>query len=244
MQSSATVMKSANILDESTGLLTGEQGKNKPQKNQPAKGEKKQEPQKGQQDKKQSPVKVQEKNQPGKKENPSKDQDRGQPKGKQADQNHQKDHGKGQNNKHNDQAGKQKNYPGGMNGKSVGKGPKYNFKHPYHFSNPGRWYPYGNKGFYTGRDFGQHRAMMARNKHREFYPRYEYEVIGAFGIIIERNVFLINQMDYKIVYLRSRLLERRNAGLITVVVYEDYMDRIVVLERERSSLQLSLNMYI
>lgn len=242
LHSGASVSKSANILDESTGLLTGEQGKNKPTKNQPAKGEKKLDPQKGQPDKKQNPAKSQEKVQKGQKpKDQGKDQNGKQNKGGQKP-NDKADKGNQKGN-----AGNMKDHPGGMKGNKIvfkPKGPKYNFKHPYNYGNPGRWYAYGNSGFYTGRDFGQYRAEMARNKHKKFIPVYEYQVIQVYNVILERNVFLINQMDYKIVYLRTKLVEKRDAGLITVDVYENYMDRVVLLERQRSGLQLSLNVYI
>lgn len=125
------------------------------------------------------------------------------------------------------------------------KGKKYDFKHPYKYGSPGVWYPYGdNQGFYYGRNYGQWRAAQARNKHNKFRPRYEYEAIGVYTILVDRNVYLVRQTDHKIIFLRSRLLERRNAGLITVVAYDDHLRRVGVLEKRRSNVELSLNMYI
>lgn len=122
---------------------------------------------------------------------------------------------------------------------------RQDFKHPYKYGSPGVWYSYGNnQGFYTGRNYGQWRAAQARNKHNKFHPRYEYEAIGAFTILLDRNVYLVRQTNHKIIFLRFRLLERRNAGLITVVEYEDNLRRIEVLEKRRSNIELSLNMYV
>lgn len=129
------------------------------------------------------------------------------------------------------------------NNKSKSK--ENNFKHPYKYGSPGVWYSYGNnQGFYMGRNYGQWRAAQARNKHNKFHPRYEYEAVGAFTILVDRNIYLVRQTDHKIIFLRSRLLERKNEGLITVVAYEDNLRRIEVLEKRRSNIELSLNMYV
>lgn len=125
------------------------------------------------------------------------------------------------------------------------KGPKHNFKHPYKYNSPGIWYSYGNnKGFYYGRNYGQWRSAQARNKHKHFHPVYEYEALTVFSILIDRNVFLIDQMDHKFVFLRTRLRERRDAGLITVVYYEENLRRIDVLERRHSAVELSLSVHL
>lgn len=125
------------------------------------------------------------------------------------------------------------------------KGPKRNFKHPYKYDSPGIWYSYGkNKGFYYGRNYGQWRSAQARNKHKHFHPVYEYEALTVFSILVERNVFLITQTDHKFVFLRTRLRERRDAGLITVVYYEDNLRRIETLERRRETVELSLSVHL
>lgn len=125
------------------------------------------------------------------------------------------------------------------------KGPKHHFKHPYTYSSLGVWFAIGpEQGFYVTKNYGQWRSQQARNKHKHYHPVYEYEAIEVRSVLLDRNIFLISQVDNKFIFLRTRLGERRDAGEISVVVYERDVNRIEVLERRRSEIQLSLNVYL
>lgn len=228
-----------------------DQGKGKPDKGQPSKGNEKGQPAKGGDKQqapkgpdKQQPGKDKNKNQPEKKQNPQKGPDKQNNKGNQkgSDKNVFQN-GKDQGNKGN---GNKDPFKGKSNKSDYKvKAHKVDFKHPYDFGRPGKWISYGNnQGFYYGKNYGQYRSQIARNKHKQFVPVYEYQAIGVFHILLDRNVYLVRQTDHKIVFLRARLLERRRAGLITVVTYEEHMNRLAVLERRRANVEMSLNVHL
>jgi len=185
----------------------------------------------------------------GKNDQPQKSQqkdDRGKPQQGSKPQQGGKEKQVGQGNADKGDKAQDRGTPKGLKGKQSfekSKGMKLNFKHPYHYVY-GKWHPYGNHGFYTGREFGQRRAFEARNKHNRFYPVYEFQAIQIFDVIIQRNVFLIHQTDYKITFLRARVIELQRSGTITVIVMENYLNRIVILERRRAALEVSLNVYV
>ena len=129
-----------------------------------------------------------------------------------------------------------KNNPTKLHG---GKGKTPHFKHPYHYSPSGKWVAAkNNKGFYVGSNYGQYRSAIARSKHKEFRPVYQYEVVGAIGFIRERNIYLITHTHYKIDHLRFILLERRRARKISEVIYQAHLNRLALLERRRASIAL------
>lgn len=141
-----------------------------------------------------------------------------------------------------------KGNPGKGNGKHY-KGHKgnghYAKGHPgkmhYGKGHPNYGYVYVNqRGYYSGREYGQWRAAQARNKHRAYHPIYEYQAIEGYNFIVVRNRFLYSETDYKINLLRIRLAERRDAGLITVVAYDDNIRRVELIEKRRAAIHLSV----
>lgn len=99
-----------------------------------------------------------------------------------------------------------------------------------------------NHGYYSHKNYGQWRSEQARNKHKNYRPKYEYEAIEGFKLINARNVFLYDETDYKINLLRTRLAVKRDSNQITAVEYDTYNNRIEVLEERRSGLNININL--
>jgi hypothetical protein len=97
-------------------------------------------------------------------------------------------------------------------------------------------------GYYSHKNYGQWRSEQARNKHKNYHPKYEYEAIEGFKLINLRNTFLLSETDYKINLLRTRLAQKREANQITVLQYDNYVKRIEVLEERRSGLNININL--
>lgn len=129
-----------------------------------------------------------------------------------------------------------KSYKG--NGHS-GKGPKMH----YDKGHPNFGYVYVNKhGYFSHRNYGQWRSQQARNKHKKYHPVYEYQAVEGFNLIIIRNNFLFTETNYKINLIRTRLADRRRAGLIAIAEHDRILSRIALLERRRASLQINISL--
>jgi hypothetical protein len=156
--------------------------------------------------------------------------------GKKSDNGNKSDNGKKSNSSNQNFDGKQKGNP---NSKNEGKN---KMKH-YEKGHPNFNYVFVNEhGSYSYKNYGQWRSEQARNKHKNYRPKYEYEAIEGFKLINARNVFLVNETDYKINLLRTRLAQKREANQITVAQYDTYVNRIKVLEDRRSGLSLNINL--
>jgi hypothetical protein len=97
-------------------------------------------------------------------------------------------------------------------------------------------------GYYSHKNYGQWRSEQARNKHKNYRPKYEYEAIEGFKLIDARNEFLFNETDYKINLLKTRLVEKRDSNQITALQYDTYNNKIEVLEERRSGLNININL--
>lgn len=127
----------------------------------------------------------------------------------------------------------------GNNGKGNGK--NHSGKMHYDKGHPNFGYLYVNKhGYFSHSNYGQWRSVQARNKHKHYHPIYEYQAIEGFNLIIVRNRFLFTETDYKMNLLRVRLADRRRAGLISVVEFDNRMNTIALLERRRATLEVNI----
>jgi hypothetical protein len=97
-------------------------------------------------------------------------------------------------------------------------------------------------GYYSHKNYGQWRSEQARNKHKNYRPKYEYEAIEGFNLIDARNEFLFNETDYKINLLKTRLVEKRDSNQITALQYDTYNNKIEVIEERRSGLNININL--
>lgn len=138
--------------------------------------------------------------------------------------------------------GDKMSYRQGAKGQSqkikIGKGHKvkYGKNHPnfgyLYINSPVRYYGYKN--------YGQYRSEQARKKHKKYHPVYEYQAVEGFNFIVVRNNYLYSETQNKIVLVRRDLARKKNAGLITVIEYDNSMQRVYVLEKRRASLELNI----
>lgn len=118
-----------------------------------------------------------------------------------------------------------------------GKKMKYDNRHP----NFGYLY-INTPGFYSHSNYGHYRSQHAKNKHKHYHPVYEYQAVEGFNFIIVRNNFLFRETENKIVLVRSRLLEQKRAGVITVVEYDHSMQRVYLLEQRRVAVEVNISL--
>ncbi|MEX0598892.1 MAG: hypothetical protein WD512_20580, partial [Candidatus Paceibacterota bacterium] len=143
----------------------------------------------------------------------------------QKQQGKKSDNGKKSNSKNN------KNFDGKNKGINTSKNEGKQIMKHYEKGHPNFNYVFVNDhGYYSHKNYGQWRSEQARNKHKNYRPKYEYEAIEGFRLINVRNVFLVSETDFKINLLRTRLAQKRKANQITVVQYDTYVNRIEVLE--------------
>jgi hypothetical protein len=114
-------------------------------------------------------------------------------------------------------------------------------KMKYGKGHPNFGYLYINTpGYYSRNNYGYWRSMEAKKKHKKYHPVYEYQAVEGFNFIIVRNNFLYTETDNKIKLVRFRLAEKRKAGQITVVEYDNSMRSVMVLEQRRAGLEVNL----
>ncbi len=154
------------------------------------------------------------------------------------DKSHKKDH-------HNDnkqEVGHKKNGNNPSNKHSNGqfeKGSKMHFAKGH----PNFGYVYVNEhGYFSHKNYGQWRSEQARMKHKNYKPKYEYQAIQGFQLIISRNVFLFTETDFKINLLTVNLAEKRKLNQITLVQYDTYTRRIELLQKRRAALQINITL--
>lgn len=97
-------------------------------------------------------------------------------------------------------------------------------------------------GYYSHKNYGQWRSEQAKMKHKKYKPKYEYQAIEGFNLLTTRNVFLFQETDYKINLLNTRLAKKRKANQIDVVQYEQYTNRIEVLQERRAALNINISL--
>lgn len=108
-------------------------------------------------------------------------------------------------------------------------------KHPEHSN--GNAYGKHKDGM-TGREFGQHRAEEARNKHKK--PETQEEAVTIIEVIHEQNVTLLGKIKDKIEEARDRLRERVRIGDLAETVFNDRHQRIEQLAERQKEIASAL----
>jgi hypothetical protein len=116
-------------------------------------------------------------------------------------------------------------------------------KNKYSKGHPNFGYLYLNiSGVYSEDNYGYWRSREAKNKHKNYHPKSEYQAVEGFTFIIVRNNFLYNETDNKIRLVRSLLYEKRKSGHISDGEYNHTIKAIEDLEERREGLEINFNL--
>ena len=89
-------------------------------------------------------------------------------------------------------------------------------------------------------ELGNERAEKARKKHHKFKPKKEKEAHTEIKIIMKRNHFLVNETHDKIELARKKNKKKRDAGSISVTVFNNNIRFLDSCEERRTALKIKV----